>query len=219
MKNQTFTKEFASFFKKGYSKKMGGTQTIVLPNGQQFDFDDREYYQGNGAKYNSSSMHDNLGEILVTEKQVKERLNQLKDWARLAKERDKKQKEANKRILTAKKEGIYSIKKEDWGTFVELSDQESYGKVFDAERLAKTLGISVTDADLLKSWGKTYVFAKSSDGNVYELYHSSLSCNPLCISVEIATGERIAQFKGEEWFSAPFASEVGNTFQSNHFVC
>lgn len=30
-------------FKKSYSYKMGGTQTVVLPNGKSRSFDDREY--------------------------------------------------------------------------------------------------------------------------------------------------------------------------------
>ncbi len=40
-----------NFFKQTYSYKMGGTQTVVLPNGQGKYFDDRALYSGRGAKY------------------------------------------------------------------------------------------------------------------------------------------------------------------------
>lgn len=102
---------------------------------------------------------------------------------------------------------------------MELSTKEQKDCYFDAQRLASTLEISVKDAELLKSSGKTYVFAKSKDGKTYQLYHPSLDCNSLSIHVEETKEERIQQFKPKEWQSAPFASIVGQTNNDNHFVC
>lgn len=198
---------------------MGGTQTIVFPSGEKFKFDDREYYSGRGSKYNSSIKHDLLGEVIVTESELKAALKadklRQKEIARLAREAKAKA----KRIALAKADGVYSIRTTEYGQFIELSEEESYGKHFDADRLAKTLQISVEDALLLNSIGKTYVFAKSADGNTYQLYHPSLFVNHLSISFQIATPELIAQFVPEEWQSAPYSREVGQTPNFNHFVC
>lgn len=60
------------YFKKSYSKKMGGMQTIVLEGAGKFEFDDRQYYSGRGAKYNNVSMHEDLGEIFVSKKHMEE---------------------------------------------------------------------------------------------------------------------------------------------------
>lgn len=198
---------------------MGGTQTIVFPDGQRFEFDDREYYSGRGAKYNSSIKHDLKGDIIVSESELKEALKAERERAKRIKQIEREQKAKTKRITEAKNKGVYSLKTYDYGTFVELSQEESTGRYFDADRLAATLRISKSDALLLNSEGKTYVFAKSADGNTYELYHSDLSCNNLSISVEVATPERIAKFIPTEWQSAPFARLVGQTSNDNHFVC
>jgi hypothetical protein len=91
---------------------------------------------------------------------------------------------------------------------------------FNFEKLAKTLKISIKDAELLQSEGKTYVFAQSEDGNVYELYHGCLFDGKIeTVYVGIATPERIAEFKPSQWQSAPYAGLVGQTSNNNHFVC
>jgi len=110
----------------------------------------------------------------------------------------------------------YTIKENG---YVDLSNEEKNQRTFDAEKLSQTLGISIEDALLLNSEGKTYVFAKSTDGNIYELYHPDLSVNRLNIHVEIATKERIAQFNHKEWSAAPFSKLLGQTDNENHFVC
>jgi len=116
--------------------------------------------------------------------------------------------------------GIYGISVRDYGTYIELSDQESEGKYYDVERLAKTLNISVTDAGLLDSRGKTYVFAKElTTGKVMQLFHPSLSCNSLSICISYPTGEAIASFNHNEWANAPYAGVLGQTENKNHFVC
>ena len=218
---QQFDAKFASFFKKGYSKKMGGTQTIVLPNGQSFFFDDRQYYNGRGAKYNNDNMHENLGDILVTQKEVKELSARLRERGKNIKKAEKERKEREKVIKAAEKKGIYELTKNEYGTFVELSDNERLTNAFDAKRLANTLKISVQDAELLKSEGKTYVYAKTEDGNIIELYHSDLSCNNLSISVDFKGKEFFEQKlkQRSEWVNAPFAELIGQTGNINHFVC
>lgn len=66
MKNsEKFNKAF-DYFKKSYAYKMGGTQTVVLPNGKSKFFDDRQYYSGRGAKYNKDIRHDIIGDVKVS---------------------------------------------------------------------------------------------------------------------------------------------------------
>ena len=216
MKNLEKIEKAFTHFKKGYAYKMGGTQTVILPNGKERKFDDREYYSGRGAKYNASIKHDNIGTVKVSKIDYSKFLAELKAREIRIAENKKKLAEAEARIKDAKERGEYSI----IGDYVELSDEEAAGRYFDSNRLAKTLDISIEDARLLKSNGKTYVFAKrKSDGIVLELFHPSLSCNDLSIHISVATPERIVEFKHEEWSSAPFAGMVGQTENLNHFVC
>ena len=220
MTTQNFTETFAAKFKKSYSFKMGGDQTVVMPNGQEFYFNDKEYYSGLGAKYNSSIKHDNIGRVEVTKEQVKDRLKEQKDREIRIKKIKMERKAAEKRYAENKKAGIYGISEKEYGSFIELSEDEIDGKTFDAARLAKTLDISIQDASLLFSNGKTYVFAKQiSTGRIIELYHASLSVNNLSISVSYPTAERVAEFNHNEWASAPYSQLVGMTTAPNHFVC
>lgn len=218
MKTQ-ITEDFAAKFKRGYNYRMGGTQTLIFPNGQKFYFNDREYYGGRGAKYNSSIRHHDLGDVIISKSELAKVVKEEKDRAKRIASYQRELRAKAKRIAVAKKKGVYDIIRYEYGDFIELSDNESEGKYFDAERLAKTLKISLKDANLLNSKGKTYVFAKSDDNKTYMLYHPSLFCNRLSIMIEIATPETIEKFKPSEWQSAPFAHEVGQTLESNHFVC
>jgi len=219
--NQITNLEIATYYKSGYSYKMGGTQTVVMPDGEEFKFDDREWYSGRGKKWNSSIRHEIVGIVKITKKQVATYKKMIADRKKELKARILAQKIVAKRILEAKKNGVYSLITFDYGTFVELSNEESQGRFFDVGRLAKTLDISVEDANLLNSKGKTYVFAKKSNGEIIELYHSSLFCNSLSISVSTPSAERIAEFKNEanQWHNARYSDEVGNTGRTNHFVC
>lgn len=211
---------FAAKFKKCYCYKMGGTQTIILPNGQIFRFDDRDYYSGRGAKYNSSINHHTIGDVIVSKREFNTQLRKEVEQRKSVKAFRKSEVEKIERYAEFKEKGIYELKEYPYGTFVILSDDESALKTFDAERLAKTLDISITDAELLSSRGKTYVFAKQkSSGKIIELYHSSLSCNNLSISVDYPSAEYIAKFNHSEWASAPYAGLLGQTGNVNHFVC
>lgn len=219
--NITFDEKFASVFKKDYRYSMGGTQTVVLPNGQSFFFDDRQYYKGRGEKYNSTIRHDIIGDVLVTKKQVNERLKIERQYRISNKKAEIMRKKKQKRIEQFAKKGLYNIITEEYGTFVELSDYEAMNKTFDAKRLANTLKISVEDAELLKSTGKTYVYAKTADEEVIELYHSDLDCNYLCISIQKKAQQLFEEKLNQraDWVNAQFAELVGQTDNRNHFVC
>ena len=217
MKN--YTAEFAAKFKRNYAYTMGGSQTIELPNGQKFEFNDRQFYSGRGSKYNNSVKHDNKGIIKITRKELSAVLKSEREVKARLKAITAERKETAKRYADNKEAGIYGISVEKYGNYIELSEAESEGQYFDAPRLAKTLGISLKDAELLKSYGKTYVFAKTNTGEVIELYHSSLSCNSLSISISKPNAERIAEFNHDEWASAPYAEILGQSKNENHFVC
>ncbi|MFV0501735.1 MAG: hypothetical protein ACK5MH_09125 [Bacteroidales bacterium] len=135
----------------------------------------------------------------------------------LLKTKQKAIKEARiKAYQEAKEKGLYIIE----NGYVQLLEEEQEGCSFDSNRLANTLGISIEDANLLNSIGKTYVFAKSSNGKIYMLYHASLSCNPLNIHIDEVTEEYVAEFK-KSWGdkNAPYADILGQSEQEGHFVC
>lgn len=118
--------------------------------------------------------------------------------------------EKQQRVELAKKQGTYSI---DSSNYVELSEEEMYGKFFDAERLANTLNISIQDAEKLRSGGKTYVFAKSENGNTYMMFHPCLCCNKLSIHITRVADEYVADFR-ISWGKIKDVDE-----NQNHFVC
>ena len=219
MKTQIeITEAIAKRFKQSYNAKMGGTQTIVFPNGQSFYFNDKEYYSGRGTKYNSSINHDNKGTIQVSEKELKAYFKILSERYKANKRYAKEQKAAEKRYIANHKLGIYGIDKDG---FVELSVDEQYYNTFSAAKIANTLNISIQDADLLNSEGKTYVFAKTTEGKTIMLYHPSLDCNSLSIHISEPAPDFIAEFNNNRssWVNAPYANEVGQTSNQNHFVC
>lgn len=214
------TIETAAKFKESYNYKMGGSQILQFPNGQEFIFNDKEYYSGRGAKYNSSIKHDNKGVIVITKKQVADFFKKEKEAVTRLKKIIAERKATEKRIAENEKTGIYGLSIREHGTLIELSTEESEGRFFDEKRLAATLDISIEDARLLNSRGKTYVFAKQiTTGKIIELYHASLSCNPLNIWVSYPSADRLKEFNHDEWASAPYSHLVGMTEKNNHFVC
>lgn len=202
--------------------KMGYKNILIVGNLTAID-DQREYYSGRGAKYNSSIRHGGTT-TTMTERELNKAYKVIVDRE---KQRDLainnaniQRKETEARYEKTAKAGLYELATFDYGTFVELSQFEKENKTFDPNRLAATLDITVEDATLLFSQGKTYVFATQiSTGKIIELYHSALSCNNLSISITYPSAERIAEFKHEEWASAPYASQVGMSNKKNHFVC
>lgn len=221
MKNsEKFNRAFL-YFKESYAYKMGGTQTVILPNGKSKFFDDREYYSGRGAKYNSNIRHDERGEIKVSRKEYSAFLAKLREEKARREQNIKEQAARAKRIEAAKEKGLYSLSEKHPNDFlVELTPDESHNQYFDAERLARTLNIKVEDVELLNSKGKTYVFARQiGTGKIFRLYHNSLSCNDLTIWVTEVSEETLKKFNHAEWASAPYAHLVGQTANKNHFVC
>lgn len=208
-------------FKQSYKYKMGGTQTVVLPNGKEKNFDDREYYSGRGARYNSSIKHDEIGIVKVSRKEYSDFLKKLREREVAIQARVKQDEERQLRIENAKAKGIYSLEDSEYGgRFVELTYSEMETCQFDTCRLANTLNVSVKDVELLHSTGKTYVFARQKEsGKLIRLYHPSLDCNRLSIHVEFVTEEYFNEFNHDEWASAPFAKLLGQTESKNHFVC
>ena len=215
--SEKYEKAF-NYFKREYAYKMGGTQTVILPNGMKKHFDDRKYYSGRGAKYNASIRHDHIGEVKVSRKDYSEFLNFLKKREEAFSAMKAKKSAERKRYNDFAAKEKYEVD----GGFIVLSDEEKHSKSYDPERLAATLDISIEDARLLQSTGKTYVFAtQKHSGKVVELYHPSLDCNDLSISFTFVTKERLAEFMNnrDEWTSAPYARLVGQSEKENHFVC
>jgi len=207
-------------FKKSYRYSMGGTQTVILPTGESKYFDDRKYYEGRGKRFNHSVRHDLIGEVMVSKKEFAAFVKEFKLSEKAKRAREKEAKAKAKRIAQAKKNNIYTLHDAGWTTFIELSEEEKEGQFFDAQRLANTLNISLQSAELLHSVGKTYVFAEQfTTGKVLQLFHPSLDCNRLSISVQEVEREEVAKFKHDEWMSAPFSRLVGMTDNPNHFVC
>jgi hypothetical protein len=173
----------AEMFKKSYAAKMGGTQTVVMPNGERHSFDDREWYSGRGAKYNASINHHTIGDVVVTNEEYSAAVE--KELARLerVKENQMLQSEKSKRQQLAKENGVYDLVEVGGLTFIDLTDEEEHSQTFDAERLANTLKVNAAELVDIGGMGKTYVTVKSLDGKVYQLFHAALSCNPLRISV------------------------------------
>ena len=69
-----FYQEHPECFKHSYSKRMGGTQTVVIEGLGEYYFDDRNYYSGRGKKYNNDFIHEHLGNIQVTKAEFDERV-------------------------------------------------------------------------------------------------------------------------------------------------
>lgn len=220
MKNSAKFDYAFRYFKKPYAYKMGGTQTVILPNGKSKIFDNREYYSGRGAKYNNSIKHDSIGDVKVSKEEYKKFLAMLKDREQQARVRQMEIVEKAKKYKAFQEKGLYGVEEGHGTKYIVLSQEEENECYFDAYRLARTLKIKVSDALLLNSKGKTYVFAKNEGGKTMMLYHSSIFAgNSLFISISEPDEEFIKSFNHSEWANAPYSSEVGMTEKSNHFVC
>ena len=204
-----------------YCCAMGGTKTLVIDKKQVLFLDQKNIYRGRGSKYNTSIRYDD--QIYnITENQLEQYKKEIgkkiyeeqKQNALINKEFKQKQ----KRIFEADKKGVYSI----YNNIIELSESERVFNTFNHSKLAKTLNISISDAELLKSSGKTYVFAQKLDNSeIIELYHADLNNNSLYIHVSKPTDARVSEFKANHanWVNAPYSQLLGQTENKNHFVC
>lgn len=220
IKNVSYA-EVLNYISKHYRYAMGGTKTLNIDNKQVLFLDQKDIYRGRGNKYNTSIRYDEqiysiTSEQLEEYKKLigKKKYDEQKNISLINKEFKQKQ----KRIFEAEKKGVYSV----YNNIIELSESEQEIKNFNPSKLAKTLNISVSDAELLKSRGKTYVFAQKLDNSeIIELYHADLNNNSLNIHVSKPTEERIKEFKENHsnWLNALYSHLLGQTENKNHFVC
>ena len=220
IKNVSYA-EVLNYISTPYFYKMGGTKTLIVDNKQVLFLEQKDIYRGRGNKYNTSIRYDEQTYNITSE--------QLEEYKKLIGKKkyeeqkrlvliNKEFKQKQKRIFEADKKGVYSI----YNNIIELSESEQEFNTFNPSKLAETLNINISDALLLKSSGKTYVFAKKLDNSeIIELYHADLSCNPLNIHVSKPTEERIKEFKENHstWLNAPYSHLLGQTENKNHFVC
>lgn len=97
------------FFKRGYDKRMGGTQTVILEGIGNFFFDDREYYSGRGKKYNNDRMHQHIGDVYVSKEEIE---NLASSLAKSAWEMQKDSQERDKKARAAYKEAAEIVGRE-----------------------------------------------------------------------------------------------------------
>lgn len=177
-----FYQQHPECFKQSYNKRMGGTQTVVLEGIGSFYFDDRDYYQGRGRKYNAVNIHDNIGDVFISKKDFDEKV-----------------------LLRAK--SIYQMQK------ARLLEARNYRKSYN--EAAAIIGKDRLDEglSLVKSISsKTYLFIDNV--LLYKAYKSDH------VTIEIVTDDYRSKFVWEEWFSAPYASELGMTPDNkNLFIC
>ena len=213
--------DILNYISRPYCYAMGGTKTLFIDNKQVLFLEQKNIYSGRASKYNTSIRYDEqiynitLNQLDKYKKEIgKKKYEEQKQNIKINKEFKQKQ----KRIFEADKKGVYSI----YNNIIELSEGEQKFNTFNPSKLAKTLNISISDAELLKSSGKTYVFAQKLDSSeIIELYHADLNNNPLYIHVSKPTDERISEFKANHanWFNAPYSQLLGQTENKNHFVC
>lgn len=174
--------EHPEYFKLPYSKKMGGTQTVVIEGVGEFNYDDRQYYTGRAKKYNSTSMHHEIGKVVISQAQIQ---SMAAGRAKILYNSQKSKMEAVRKKRKAYNEAVALVGKEK----------------LDA-------GISLVK----KFIDKTYYFI----GNVmlYKAYKSD------CVVIEIVSDERRKEFVWKDWYSAPYAPELGMTPEDkNLFIC
>jgi hypothetical protein len=121
----------------------------------------------------------------------------------------------------ADKLGVYPVSIDSAALHIVLPDKECQGCYFDSNKLAKTLMLKPEEVELLKSRGKTYLFKTNALGYRMEMYHSNLDCNDLHIAITFDVEEVEKKFKEkrDEWLNAPFAYELGQTDDLDHYVC
>ena len=213
--------DILNYISRPYCYAMGGTKTLNINNKQVLFLDQKNIYRGRASKFNKSIRYDDqiynitLNQLEQYKKEIgKKKYEEQKQNIKINKEFKQKQ----KRIFEADKKGVYSI----YNNIIELSESERVFNTFNPSKLAKTLNISISDAELLKSSGKTYVFAQKLDNSeIIELYHADLNNNPLYIHVSKPTDDRVSEFKANHanWFNAPYSQLLGQTENKNHFVC
>jgi hypothetical protein len=200
------------YFKEGYSKKMGGTQKIVFENDflPSISFDDREYYQGRGKKYNSSSMHQHI-DVYVSKHEFETRIKTE------AKASFKRMKEFKKEEIVRKN----NFKKLCTELGVEKSNYTSaYGNelYFEPKNASKIeIELEVDIDAFMESTGKTYFFANSPKLGLLMFYHNHRQS----FSFSKCDEEYLNEFKKDRnsWVNARYAHLLGDVTNENLYVC
>jgi len=203
-----YTENAATYFAKGFSKKMGGTQTITFEDEflPEIKLDKKEYYTGRGAKYNNQSMHEHI-DVFVSKKDFNDRVNYR---ATSIFNQQKENAETNKKMSDFCKK--YGLKKSNYNGF-----SESMGLFFALETknlIEKELDVDLTE--FFNATGKTYYFTKSKIG-LLEFYHN----HGQSYSFNFTTEEEINEFKvnRDSWIDAPYAHILGQTNNIDLYVC
>lgn len=203
-----YTENAAIYFKKSYSKKMGGTQTITFEDDflTKIELNDKEYYSGRGAKYNSASMHEHI-DVFVSKHEFEYLVS---DRAKMLFERQKEQ-------LNTKKMLANFCKEFDLTTNNYLSISTSGYVYFEKSKksqIEKELKVDLTD--FFNASGKTYFFADSRIG-LLQFYHN----HNQSYSFEFVNEDKRQEFlnERESWVNAPYADLVGQSENINLYVC
>lgn len=202
-----YTENAGAYFSKSFNKKMGGTQTIKFEDDflPTIELDQREYYTGRGAKYNSNSMHEHI-DVFVTKKdfdaKVKLRASEIFNF-------EKTQAEAKKVLKNFCKENDLNLT--NYSAFYNGT------AFFDADKkseIERELNIDLSE--FFDANGKTYFFAETKLG-LLMFYHNHRQS----YSYEVVSEEKRQEFLNERdsWVNAPYASEVGQTDNINLYVC
>lgn len=177
-----FYQEHPECFKHSYSKRMGGTQTVVIEGLGEYYFDDRDYYSGRGKKYNNDFIHEHLGNIQVTKAEFDERVQ-------------------------TRAKSLYNMQKS------RIQAAREYRKSYN--QAAEKIGRERLDEglELVKSFtDKTYLFIDNV--MLYKAYKSEH------VPIEIVSDEYRNGFNWDEWYSAPYAADLGMTPDNkNLFIC
>ena len=204
----------ATYFSKGYNKKMKGTQVIVFENDfiAKIELDDREYYQGRGAKYNNNSMHEHV-DTFVTLQEFNERVNHR---AKNLFERQKEKAVERKKMREFCKQHKLSLSNYT-STYPGPSYPTVTGLYFERSKqndVEKELGVDLND--FFNATGKTYYFAETKIGFA-RFYHN----HHQYYSFDLESEWQFKEFKKnrKEWLSSPYVHLLGNIDNDNLYVC
>jgi len=202
-----YSENAGTYFSKSFTKKMGGTQTIVFEDDflPKIELNKKEYYSGRGAKYNTTSMHEHI-DVFVTKKEFNERVNSR---AKSIFNQQKQKADSLKKMADFCK--LHGLKKSNYSGLYGAELFFTFGKKNEVE---KELEVDLTD--FFNASGKTYYFTSSKIGNL-RFYHNHRQS----YSFNFTTDEEINKFQKdrESWISAPYAELLGQTENKNLFVC
>jgi len=203
-----YTENAAIYFAQGFSKKMGGVETITFENNflSSIEIDKRIYYQGRGTKYNTLSIHEYV-DTFVTKSEFDAKVDsRVKCIFERQKELVKEKKELN--IYCQNKK----INVENYSSF--NGDTVVYFEKKNKQSVEADLEVSLDD--FFNSTGKTYLFQESRIG-LLRFYHN----HNQSYSFETVSESKKLEFESnrESWVTAPYAAILGQNGNINLYVC